>query len=567
MFTWKSEFSKVYRSAMCRLTSRPEALISIKPKYPMRLSLFACIQVALMWSSLSHGQAGAFDPSFGGGDGLVATSLFSNQSCFGYAIAIQEDGKIVVAGSNENASHFSSVIVFRYNTDGSLDPSFNGSGKLVVQLQNTQGYLRSMIIQPDQKILLCMSYEKQDEVGLKIHRILPDGSPDTAFHGDGFATVSFGASHTIAQAITLQTDGKILVCGYFGFDNDPDNKVFVMRFTSDGTPDSTFGIDGLFSRKIGESYSDLYDIEVQQDDKILCAGFAIFNNNDEFTALRLTSAGNIDFSYSDDGIAYAPMSEHNDRAYGLVIQPDGKAVLAGQAYNDLSSAGSFALARLNPDGSLDGTFHGDGINIFTVSGYADGATTVVLQPDGKIVMGGYVHSNVNGGADMAIVRVLPNGIPDSEWSEDGIANYADDLETSSVIHQLSIQPDGLISGTGFVQRDGISAVRVARFVSGIVTSTKEFQEAPPVKNLGCSPNPFYDQINVTYTLTAATAVQVTLRSLDGKVLEMLMPATLKSSGSYAEQIGIPSGLPDGIYFLSIETSEGIQSLEVIKVKG
>lgn len=530
----------------------------------MKSLSFACTLIALMWSALSHGQAGALDASFGGGDGLVTTSFFPNHSSFGFDLAIQDDGKIVVAGVDENVSHFSSVVVVRYGLDGMLDPTFNGSGKLIVSLQNTQGFLRSMALQPDQKILLLITYQENNETGIAIHRLLPDGSPDLTFNGTGSITHTFMATYTSGNDIILQPDGSILVCGYYGFLNDVNEHVFVMRFTPEGQPDDTFGIHGVFSSTIGETYSDLYTMQLQEDGRILCAGFTVLNGSEEFMALRLTADGNPDFSYSDDGVAIASFSNQDDRAYSLQIQPDGKAVLAGSAYNFFTSTTSFALARFDTDGELDPDFNGDGMNLYTISGYADLATSLVLQPDGKMIMGGYVHSNVNGGSDMAIMRVLPNGIPDMDWSEDGVANYVDDLETSSALQKLALQPDGLLVGTGYVRKDDINSIRVARFISGIVTSSKEVQENADIPYLSISPNPFSEQISVSYTLKESSFVRLSLRSLEGKDVQIQYSGAVKAPGNYTERLRVPAYLSDGIYLLTLQTDNSLRTIKVFK---
>lgn len=522
--------------------------------------------VSIMWSTMSHGQAGALDPSFGEGDGLVTTSFFTNQSCFGYSIATQADGKIVVAGTNENANQFSSVIVARYSNDGTLDPTFNSTGKLVVPLQNKSGYLRSMVVQPDQKIVLLLAFKTDNESGIRLYRIMPDGNPDTTFNHTGWAGASFSSSYASGQAMALQPDGKIVVCGNFGFDNDPDNKSYVLRFTQDGSPDSSFGITGLYSSKIGQSASELNGIVVQPDGKILCAGYAVQNDQEDFMALRLTSDGHLDFSFSEDAIAIVSLSDQVDRAYALALQPDGKVILAGEAYNFFTSAPSMAVVRLNDIGVPDTDFHEDGMNIYTVSGYADRANSLVLQPDGKLLLGGYVHANVNDGADMAIMRLWPSGIPDDSWSDDGVAVYADDLETSSSLNHITLQPDGLIAGTGFVLQDNIYSIRVARMVSGLVTSNTEIKEVHPIHSLSCSPSPFTDQLQVTYTLNEPTTVTLILRSIDGKIYEILSPASFRSAGTYTEQVLVSDSMAKGLYLLTIETPVGNQCMMVLKIE-
>lgn len=115
----------------------------------------------------------------------------------------------------------------------------------------------------------------------------------------------------------------------------------------------------------------------------------------------------------------------------------------------------------------DNSFDTDGVVTTSLGSRYLSVDAMALQEDRKILLGGYAHSNIPGGADMTLVRLNENGIPDFTFDDDGIAIYEDDLATSSEIQEMILRPDGKIVGTGLVRVDGINSIRVARFISGL----------------------------------------------------------------------------------------------------
>jgi uncharacterized delta-60 repeat protein len=322
---------------------------------------------------------GSLDTSFDG-DGR-ATIDFGDQDV-AEAVALQPDGKIVVAGyTTLNLD----VAVVRLRPDGSLDPDFDGDGKKTIDYAGGD-QARGVVVQPDGKIVVAGVGGPGVEVA--VTRLNTDGSFDTTFDGDGTAGVDFGASDQ-ASAVALQADGKIVVVGY----TSAADQMLVVRLDANGALDPTFDSDGKWTIAYG-GVSLGRDIAVQPDGKIVAVGVGgLF---DDFTVARLDSTGTLDPTFAGDGARFVDLGG-DDFAAGVVLQPNGKIVIAGDVNDD-----DFAFVRLNPDGLLDLPFDGVGNASIDLVADAD-CYDAALQPDGKIVAVGRVR--LSGEDDFAVARI------------------------------------------------------------------------------------------------------------------------------------------------------------------
>ena len=288
---------------------------------------------------------------------------------------------------------------------------------------------------------------------------------------------------------------------------------------------------------------------VQPDGKILAAGYGVFNGNEDMVVIRLNSNGGPDPYFGVDGIAKTEFGAGEDRATGLGLQPDGKILIGGYAHSLLTNTSAFAAARFNTDGTLDETFAGDGMTTIVASGYADQARTAIMQPDGKLLLGGYAHSNFGGGSDMALIRLNQNGLPDSSFDEDGIAIYEDGVNITSEIHEMAIQPDGKIVGTGFHRVGGLNSVGVARIISGMTVSAGD-HVAPDVQ-VSLFPNPTTQEVNLVYTLDQSESISIHLLDMQGRFIDYLMQPQDRLQGSHHETLMLREDLAPGNYFVNI----------------
>jgi uncharacterized delta-60 repeat protein len=190
--------------------------------------------------------------------------------------------------------------------------------------------------------------------------------------------------------MALQTDGKIVVCGYSVMGANTD--FTLVRYNADGSIDSTFSNDGKTTTDFGSSDDIAYSVNIQNDGKIVAAGQSFTGSNYDFALARYNADGTLDNSFSSDGKLTTAMGSGDDYIYSSALQADGKIVVAGYTYGGSNS--SIALARYNTDGTLDNSFSSDG-KVTTAIGSSSGAKSVALQSDGKIVVAGYSASGTN----------------------------------------------------------------------------------------------------------------------------------------------------------------------------
>jgi uncharacterized delta-60 repeat protein len=358
---------------------------------------------------------GDLDPSFGSG-GTVETRI--GGTSFAQGLALQPDGKIVLGGSADPGG----VAVARFNTDGSLDSGF-GSGGIVTT--GTFGSAYALAIQPDGKILAAGWVEGRV---FSLVRYDANGGLDTGFGSGGIARGPYGD----AYALAIQPDGKIVVAG-----TSPDlttsyvDDFVVVRFDANGVLDAGFGTNGVVRTRIGYS-SSASSVAVQPDGMIVLAGSGGESYPGEFALARYTPDGGLDAGFGSSGVLTGPAGTGS----AVALQPDGKILAAGAV------SGAMALARYKPDGSPDAAFGSAGA-VRTEVGSVAGAKALALQPDGKIVLAGYG----GGGGVFALARQQPDGSLDTSFGSDGTVTTA--VGWSGTATGVALQPNGRILAGGY----------------------------------------------------------------------------------------------------------------------
>lgn len=344
---------------------------------------------------LRYNDNGSLDTSFGV-NGKVITNHNGND--FSKAVAIQNDGKILVAGTNASGIGSSNFALFRYDANGSLDTTFDIDGKVITNFNGGDCHAYSLVIQNDGKIVLAGdAINGLGERGFASIRYNSDGSLDTTFGTAGKVFTLFGNSAAEANSIALQNDGKIVISGtdYTNYVGGGGTSGFaVARYNPDGSLDSSFGVNGKVSISLGIYYNRATSLAIQNDGKIIIGGnSAIVNFGTEiFAVMRLNSDGNLDTTFDNDGIVTTSTGTHMNQLYSTIIQNEGKVLVSG--YSNSLNDNVFTLVRYNTDGSLDTSFDADGIvnSISDTSAYA-GAYSLALQNDGKIIAAGLLNNS------------------------------------------------------------------------------------------------------------------------------------------------------------------------------
>ena len=415
--------------------------------------------------------AGDLDPTFGN-KGIKTTDFFGNYDA-ATSLALQADGKIVLAGiayhgSTVNTSDFA---LARYNTDGSLDTGFGVGGKQSLDFVGSYDQANGVAIQSDSKIVAVgASGHSIPTSDFALARYNPDGTLDQGFGSSGMQTTDFFGNEDSAFGVVIQPDGKIVLAGYAHHGVDVTTSDFAMaRYNSDGSLDQTFGSSGKVTTDFFGSDDVAYRIALQPDGKLVLAGLT-FNpatKSDDFAVARYNPNGSLDSSFGAGGKQTTDFFGGLDYAAGVAIQQDGKVVLAGlAAHGSDVSTYDFALLRYNQDGSLDQAFGAGGRQTTDFFGNADYATGVAIQADGKIVVAGYASHGSSTG-DLALARYNLDGALDQSFGAGGLqtTNLLGNSDDNDTARAVGIQQDGGIVVAGNTQR-GLTQVAdfaVARY--------------------------------------------------------------------------------------------------------
>lgn len=373
------------------------------------VAALAWLMLTLVGSPASA-QAGVLDTTFGG-DGKVTTNFPSGFEC-GFGVTVQSsDGKIVVSG--EGGGNGGQVVVARYNTDGTADTTFGGDGKVSTNFTSGPDSANDMAIQPADGKIVAAGRAGGSGGRFALVRYNTDGTLDTAFSGDGKVTTNFSGGDDFIFGVEVQPgDGKIVVAGRAGGSG---GQVALARYNTDGTLDTGFSGDGKVTTNFtsGDDRADILAIR-PIDGTIAAVGTAnYFSVNAKFAVIRYMPDGTLDTTFSSDGKVTTGFPPSFSLGFAVAITSSGQIVAGGQA------GGQVALARYNTDGPLDTAFGGDGkvtINFTSGTDYTD---DIVIQPaDEKIVAAGSANF-FSGASTFALARINTDGTLDSSFSGDG----------------------------------------------------------------------------------------------------------------------------------------------------
>ncbi|MEO7080463.1 MAG: hypothetical protein ABIY71_03010 [Flavobacteriales bacterium] len=377
--------------------------------------------VALLLPTIGAiGQDGSLDPTFDPGTGCQEFGKFGSVK----AIAVQPDGKILIAGIFEKYDRVGRNSIARLNADGSLDPSF-------VPVVGPNGYVQDLLVQADGKILICGSFSRYDEVPReKVARLNADGTLDITFDP------GTGPNATVYN-LNQQADGKVIISGTFLTVNGTDSKR-VARLNTDGSLDPGFLVGGGFSGSVFSAF-------LQPDGKLLATGFfSDYAGNPSMGLARLNVNGSFDTSFTPQ------TSSSNNGGACFALQADGK-VFFGGSFEAYGAVPRSKLARLFADGTLDASFDpGVGPN--------DPVVSVAVAPDGKVLVAGD-FDEWNGQPSGRLVRLNADGTLDASFQS---GSGADER-----IAMISMDDqERILVGGMFLNFNGAQRNHIARLASG-----------------------------------------------------------------------------------------------------
>ena len=413
--------------------------------FPSKIRFFAVVLGSLLASALAplaHASAGHLDPTFGIG-GKVLTDFAGNADT-GWGMALQPDGKIVAAGESLSGAGLvtGDFALARYNADGTIDSTFGVGGKVTTDFAANEDMARAVAVLADNKIVAAGLSQSATGIDFALARYNSDGSLDSSFGTDGNGKVRtvFPGGISRIYAIAIQDDQKIVAAGRVASTTNVYDFALA-RYNTDGTLDTTFGINGLVTTDFGAGET-ARALAIQMDHKIVAAGY-----NAHFLLIRYNADGSLDTTFGPDGTGKVTtdFADNGDIIQSIALQTDQKIVAGGLTFTDfLGIDSSFALARYLPDGSLDPAFGSGGKVTTDFSSSGDGAYEIVIEADGSIIAGGYATPGND--TDFALARYHSDGSLDAHFGVGG--KVMTDSGGNDLIHGIALQSDGKLIASG-----------------------------------------------------------------------------------------------------------------------
>lgn len=429
------------------------------------------------------------DASFGVGGSLRTN--FGGTYDWAYALAVQPDDMILAAGVS-NASGTYDFALARYRPDGALDTTFGTEGMVTTDFGDSYDWAYALVLQPDRKIVLAGVSDVSGSKDFALARYNADGSLDRSFGEGGMAvnlrplrsdpegSVDHGfgeggvtvkdlrpLSVDVVRSLALQPDGRLVAAG-ITYDDEvtlrPHGDFMVARYTPDGAPDPTFGINGVVTTDFEpESYDEPYALAVQPDGRIVLGGYSnsgggygVLFGADDLALARYLPNGLLDSDFGQDGKVTVDLGTLDEEIRALALDPGGRLVAGGFA--DGEKRGDLVLARFTPGGALDPRFGADGYTRTDLGSRSELLTTLALLGDGRIVAGGQVAPDAHG--DFAVLRYGPDGRLDDTFGSGGLVRV-DFGGREDRVQAVAVQRDAKVVAAGYSE-DDFAVVRLRR---------------------------------------------------------------------------------------------------------
>jgi uncharacterized delta-60 repeat protein len=481
-------------------------------------SLLATVPAAGAWAA----PGGELDAGFGDNGRLMIPEVG-----FGGAIARQPDGKLLVAGKHGTGSAANPVFaVFRLHPDGSPDDTFGTNGRAVLNVGGTGSIATELALQPDGRIIVAgESVSFEQDIDLALARFNPDGTVDATFGEDGMVRPGLGGYYESIQGLLLLQNGQFVITGSTTVNGDAD--LFFARLNADGGLDTTFGTGPVAGTTLVDTEdvngNPTYEwsswITRQPDGKYVACGASEtleLVSNAVMLAVRINPDGSVDTAYGNNGVSLTYAGETFSAATACVAMADGTVVLAG--YRGNPGEVDLALVRLASDGLPDVTFGNSGIVSIDLGDVA-WAQALIQLGDGNLgLTGSAMQRNAAGEllqGDMFFARVSPDrGLLDTGFGNDGVTivdfGFANQSAWSDGLAIIE-QADGKLVAAGNTAESRMALARVdpagtgsagfAGFVETAANAVEGAELIVSVRRTGGSTG----ELTVQYDTVAGTA--------------------------------------------------------------
>jgi uncharacterized delta-60 repeat protein len=517
-------------------------------------------------------QQADLDPSFGDG-GLTMLSVGDFVKIID--LAVLPDKKIILALDNGQ--------VWRFNANGQPDAAFGENGRIELAIEDS--FLEDLSLSRNHKILLTGKISFENSSDLLLIRLNADGTFDPTF-GDngvviyGYRPNTFEQGHVVIE----QPDGKILVGGSIQNVHlyEPDAfPALLMRFEAHGTPDPSFGEDGVALPEFDRSGSGVRDLKLQADGKIVMCGTTVtFTPPDTYTpyaaVMRCMPNGEIDPDFGTDGFTKLDLALPNDSLFQagmdqeflkIALQSDGKIVALGQKFyvtrqailswldNITYDTYEMVMARFQPDGAVDTSFGTHGLLEGPVNVSRPAPLSMAVDGHDTLYVGHYSDATTDQPGDLpdlAISKYLPDGTTDAAFGQEGtIRIYQDGRESISHIRLL---PDGILfagyrqTNPGAERQLLLGKLRAGDIVLPVVEKSNH------IVALRSYPNPFSREIHLDIQLVDSSPVEAQLFNLQGQKLFHHSFGHLPA-GQHEKTLRLEEALPRGPYLIELRAGQ------------
>ena len=492
--------------------------------------IYLLVTVCLIQQIYSQ-NAGTLDTTFGF-NGI--SKLCGDTTYVPLSLELQSDNKIIFN------NYFNT---YRYNSNGTVDATYGQVGVLNWSNLMFLGVYPNSEIQQDDKLILYYRKITNTANSAIIARFTVNGQLDTTFNGIGYLNLPNLTQFSFGNKVKIQSDGKIVVVGYSG----PSLEFFtVVRVNSNGTLDTTFGINGIAKTLFNAGLeAEATCVNIQQDGKIIVAGkFYNFDYGYDLGVLRFTSSGILDTTFGDNGKVITRYNSYNvdDLPNNILINSDGTIIVSG--YLDTGAISRPLFVKYLSNGTLDSTFGTNGI--MALGSVNCGSGTPALQIDGKIIVplvGYYIN-----GEEFKVCRLNVNGSIDTTFGSNGYytQNFSENQKTSTCI---LIQPNNKILVGGVCSNDNNSALCnvIISLNPGVILNTTTFNE----NEITLYPNPSKGIINIKTTNNSEELFTITVYNVLGQTVYLENQTLIND-----KTINV-SNLVAGVYYVTFSNELGV----------
>lgn len=488
-------------------------------------------------------------------DGISLTNLGNFEGA--WSVFSTNENKIIVSGwSKLSTESPEDILLMRFNNDGSIDSTFK-SGNIISVEEFTWESSYASIEQKDGKILIAGRFYNGLNWDFMLARFYADGRLDSSFAQNGFAIIDI-SSDDRAFSIDLQNDDKIIIAGFVNINNWD---FAVLRFNSNGLLDNTFGNNGIVINDFDGDIDVAFSIKTQSDSKIIACGWTFSNASWNFAMIRYNSDGSLDQNFGNKGIVITDVDNVYNTSHSIAIQEDGKYVVTGYRYFRERLDTDILLVRYNSDGSIDQSFGVNGFVTKDINRNEDFAWDVIIQSDERILVTGYTKSDSS--KNVVTLRFNNNGQIDSTFGDSGViitSIFGFDEEG----RHLALQNDGKILVTGYSFNGVDQDLFILRInPDGNILPVPQVDST--LTNLSQNyPNPFTTKTLIPLNLHETSYVTLKVYNALGEEVSSLIDE-VKVAGNYTVLFE-KSNLSSGIYLYQLITKNYSQAKKMLIIK-